>query len=62
VNKILFVAMMVWIGLTAAAGHAAGQPGVKGAATPTEHAVGAGGTPADTWTCEHNTYRSVTCI
>ena len=61
-NKILFVAMMVWVALTAAAGSAAGQPGAAGTATATEHGVRAARTPRDAWTCEHNTYRSEICF
>ena len=60
-NKIVFVTLMVWTGLTAAAGFAAGQPAIQGAAPPGEHAARVARTPMATWTCAHNTYRSVAC-
>ena len=54
-NKFVFVALMTWSGLTAAAGLAPGQaPAPQGPAH-------ASPVPAVTWTCAHNTYRSVSC-
>jgi hypothetical protein len=54
-DKFVFVTLMTWSGLTAAAGLAPGPgPGPGGPAY-------AGQAPAVTWTCAHNVYRSVVC-
>jgi hypothetical protein len=53
--------MMVWVVLTAAAGHAAGQSAVRGVAVATGSEAGDPVTAFETWTCAHNAYRSVTC-
>jgi hypothetical protein len=53
-NKFVFVTLMTWSGLTAA-GLAPGPAPAPGG--PAQ----AGRAPAVTWTCAHNTYRSVSC-
>ncbi len=57
-NKFVFVAMMTWSGLTAAAGLASGPAPHRAVHAP-ESAAHAAWTA--TWTCRHNTYRSVLC-
>jgi hypothetical protein len=62
VNKIVFVTLMVWVALTAAAGFAAGQPALRrDVLSERGDSERVAETPAVTWTCAHNTYRSVAC-
>ncbi len=54
-NKFVFVALMTWSGLTAAAGFA------PGSAAGREGPAYASQSPVVSWTCTHNAYRSVLC-
>jgi hypothetical protein len=61
-NKFVFVALMTWTGLMAAASLAPGNAAAPhGATRRAERAALAEWAPTGTWTCAHNAYRSVFC-
>jgi hypothetical protein len=59
-NRVVFFAVMTSVGLTMP-GLAPARPEPYVAAPEAERAVSMIRTPAATWTCAHNRYRSVAC-